>query len=165
MTAKDWQAADWHRLWLSIWAKKRHWRSLALVPAGPGLAPDKLRQIAITLANSGSVYAKKPIHVADATGILTQQQRESFSTDLAHYVGHSELVVIVLPALADSALSLDLAKAADCALLCVVRGEMASADAKKTIAKIGAPHFIGSALFQLAPDHDAPTAGAATSKT
>jgi hypothetical protein len=150
LPATDWQAADWQRLWISIWGKKRPWRSLAIVPAGPGVAPSTITQIGITLANAGSLYVTTPIHVADASGIVHPQQVNPFSNELARYLDTPALVVLVLPALRENPNSLALARAADCALLCIVRGEMANADAKKTVAQIGAPHFIGSAMFCLA---------------
>jgi hypothetical protein len=156
--AQSWQAADWQRLWMSIWRKGRPWRSLALVPAGPGVPGKKLMQIAVTLANAGSLYVKRPIHVADATGMVMHQQIESFCDELARYVSDTEHMVVALPALSDNGASLALAKAADCALLCIVRGEMLSADARKTVSQVGARHFLGSALFSLADDEPEPVA-------
>ena len=152
LPAAEWQAADWQRLWLSIWGTKRPWRSLALVPAGPGTSPDVMTQLAVSMANAGNVYVKKPIHVADASGILHLKQMTSFSDQLTRYVSEPALVLLALPALKESATSLALAKAADCALLCILRGQMGRSDAKKTVAQVGAKHFIGSALFDLASD-------------
>ena len=152
LPAADWQAPDWQRLWLSIWSTKRPWRSLALVPAGPGTAPDIITQLAVSMANAGNLYVKKPIHVADASGILHTRQVPSFSAELTRYISAPSLVLLALPSLKESSTSLALAKAADCALLCIMRGQMVRADAKKTVSQIGASHFIGSALFYLASD-------------
>ena len=152
LPAADWQAADWQQLWLSIWSTKRPWRSLALVPAGPGTSPQVITQLAVSMANAGNVYVKKPIHVADGSGILLSQQVPSFSAELTRYVDAPSLVLLALPALKESSTSLALAKAADCALLVIMRGQTGRSDAKKTVSQIGAKHFIGSALFYLASD-------------
>jgi hypothetical protein len=151
LPAVEWQAADWQRLWLSIWAKKRPWRSLAIVPAGPGASSATIMQIAVSMANAGNLYVKKPIHVADAAGILQTRQVAPFSAQLARYVDEPALVLLALPPLEESATALPLARAADCALLCIVQGAMVSSTAKKTVGQIGKAHFIGSALFHLAP--------------
>ncbi len=145
-----WRASDWQRLWLSTRSHKRRWRSLALVPAGPGASPETLLQIATTLAHTGMVHVGQPIHVADATRV-SLAQLVPFSEGLAWHMQEAEMMVLALSALTDNVTSLSLAKAADCALLCVVLGEMSAADAKKTVAEVGASHFIGSAIFRVAP--------------
>lgn len=149
LPAAEWQAADWQRLWLSIWAKKRPWRSLAIVPAGPGSPPETIVQIAVAMANAGNLYVKTPIHVADASGIVHPTQVVSFSDQLSRHLAEPALVLVALPAISESATALRLAKSADCALLCVLRGEMGRRDAKKTVAQIGQAHFLGSALFDV----------------
>lgn len=145
-----WQAADWQRLWLATWTKKKRWRSLALVPAGPGVPPETVVQIAVALARTGMVHTGAPIHVADATRV-TLPQLEPFSEALATQMRDHDMMVLALSPLSENVTSLSLAKAADCALLCVVLGQMSSAEAKKTVTQIGAPHFIGSAAFRLPP--------------
>jgi hypothetical protein len=146
-SSEVWQAPEWQRLWLSTRTKKKSWRSIALVPAGPGTSPETFVQIALSLARTGMVHVGTPIHVADATRI-TLGQLEPFSEGLASHVRDAEMMVLALSALSDNVTSLPLAKAADCALLCVVLGEMSASDAKATIAQIGASHFIGSAVFR-----------------
>ncbi|MFT3925227.1 MAG: hypothetical protein QM778_22005 [Myxococcales bacterium] len=144
-----WQATDWQRLWLATRTEsKRNWRSIALVPAGPGVSPEILVQIAVTLAHTGMVHVGLPIHVADGTRV-TLDQLVPFSEGLAEHMREQEMMVLALSALSENVVSLPLAKAADCALLCVVLGEMSGEDAKKTVAQIGASHFIGSAVFRL----------------
>jgi hypothetical protein len=149
LPAVEWQAADWQRLWLSIWAKKRPWRSLAIVPAGPGTPSTTILQIAVSMANAGNLYVKTPIHVADAAGILRTGQVAPFSAELTRYIDAPALVLLALPPLQESATALALARAADCALLCIVHGVMARRAAKQTVGQIGAAHFIGSALFHV----------------
>ncbi len=145
-----WQTADWQRLWLSTRTEKKRWRSLALVPAGPGASPETMLQIAVTLAHTGMVHLGAPIHVADATRI-TLAQLVPFSEELTLHMRDTEMMLLALSALTENVTSISLAKAADAALLCVVLGDMSTSDAKKTVAQIGANHFIGSAVFRLPP--------------
>lgn len=142
-----WQAPDWQRLWLATRTERRPWRSLALVPAGPGASPEMMMQIAVNLAQTGMVHVGSPIHVADATRV-TLPQLVPFSEGIAWHMRESEMMVLALSALSENVTSLPLAKAADAALLCVVMGAMSAADAKKTVTEIGPAHFIGSALFR-----------------
>ena len=143
-----WQATDWRQLWLSISSKKQRWRSLAIVPAGPGVAPDTVLQIAVALAHTGTLHMRAPIHVANATQIGLSQLGE-FSEELARYMRQAERMIVAVPAFGDNLTSLPLAKATDGALLCVVMGAMSSADARAAVAQLGASRFLGSAVFRL----------------
>jgi len=143
-----WRVTDWQRLWLATRNEKRRWRSMALVPAGPGVSPETMMQIAVALAHTGMVHVGMPIHVADATRV-TLADLVPFSEGLAYHMRETEMMVLALSALTENVTSLPLAKAADCALLCVVPGEMSTADAKKTVAQVGPAHFVGSAVFRL----------------
>jgi hypothetical protein len=145
-----WRVEDWQRLWLAARSDTRRWRSLALVPAGPGVSPEILLQIAVTLAHTGMVHVGLPIHVADATRV-TLADLVPFSESLAENMRESEMMVLALSALTDNVTSLSLARSADAALLCVVQNEMSVSDAKRTVAQVGANHFIGSAVFKLPP--------------
>jgi hypothetical protein len=152
-----WQATDWQRLWRSISGTERSWRSLAVVPGSPAASPDTCLQIAVALAQTGTAHLKTAIHVANATQ-LEPAQIAQFSGDLRQHMGQTERMVVALSALRVNKSSLPLAKAADCALLCVLLGEMSSPHARSTVAQIGASHFIGSAVFHLPPK---PAAGQA----
>lgn len=143
-----WHSADWGQLWQSIWNKKGRWRTLALVPAGPGASDETFLQIAMMLAHTGESYSGAPIRVTNAA----QQQVTLASSGLARYAQETEQTLLALAPLSESGETLRLARAADCALLCIVAGGMSRTDAKKTIAQIGASHFVGSAVFHLAPE-------------
>lgn len=107
-------------------------------------------QIAFALARTGMVHVGAPIHVADATRV-SLAQLEPFREGLEWHMRDGEIMILALSALSENVTSLPLAKTADKALLCVVLGEMATADAKKTVAQIGAGHFIGSGIFRQPP--------------
>jgi hypothetical protein len=146
--AEAWNQPDWQQLWLSIWNHQRRWRSLALVPAGAGASSETLLQIASSLAHTGSLHLRAPVHVANATRVGLSEL-EPFSAELAKYMRETELMVLALSSLAENVTTLSLAKSADCALLCVVLGQMSNTEAKKTVAQIGAARFIGSAVFRV----------------
>ena len=144
---EPWRAPDWQRLWLSSQSPARPWRTLALVPAGPGGAPDIMLQIAVSLAHTGMTHLGVPIQVADATRI-TLGQLVHFTEELKYYEEQNAIVLLVLSALSENVTSAPLAQSADRSLLCVLVREMSSADAKKTIEQLGRDRFIGSALFR-----------------
>lgn len=144
---EPWKNPDWQQLWLASQANGRDWRSLALVPAGPGATPEQILQIAVTLAHTGMTHLGMPIHVADATRISLPQLVQ-FSEELSQYTQPSGMVLVALSALSDNVTSITLAKAADCALLCVLLDKMSIKEGKKTIERIGAKRFIGSAVFR-----------------
>jgi len=143
-----WMATDWQRLWRSISSKQRDWQSMAVIPGGPGASPDTCLQIAVALAHTGTAHLRTPVHVANATQIAPPELAQ-FSEDLRQHLGSSEKMVVALCSLRENQTSLALAKAADCALLCVLLGEMSSPDARSTVSQVGPAHFIGSAVFHL----------------
>lgn len=145
---EPWRTPDWQRLWLASQTSARPWRSLALLPAGPGASPETLVRIAVSLAHTGMTHLGTPIHVADATRI-TLAQLAQFTEELEHYGKQSGIVLVALPALSESVTSLPLAQATDWVLLCVLLGKMSMAEGKKTIDRIGKPRFIGSAVFRV----------------
>jgi hypothetical protein len=142
-----WRAPDWQRLWLAIRTENRPWRSLALIPAGPGASADVMVQIAVALAHTGMVHTGLPIHVADGTRV-TLAQVVPFSDGIRSHMAEGEMMMLALSALSDNATSLALAKSADCALLCIIADGMSIADGRRTVSQIGAGRFLGSAVFR-----------------
>lgn len=143
---QPWHTSTWQRLWLASQVEARPWRSLALIPAGPGVAPETMVQIAYSLAHTGMMHLGTPVHVADATRV-TLAQLVSFNEELEQ-AKHSGMVLLALSALSENVTSLSLARATDNALLCVVLRQMAAADGKDTVERIGKERFIGSAVFR-----------------
>lgn len=144
---EPWKRPDWQRLWLASHTTTKPWRSLALVPAAEGAPPELTLHIAVTLAHTGMVHLGAPIHVADASDIQLEQLVQ-FSEEVQRYTESAGQILIALPAMSESVTALPLAHAADCALLCVVLDQMGMADAKKTVSRVGAERFIGSAVFR-----------------
>ena len=142
-----WQDQDWQRLWLATQEQARPWRSLALLPAGPGFSNETMLQIAVSLSRTGMTHLGGAIHVADATRVRLADLVD-FSQEIARCTQHADLVLIALSAPIDNVTSVSIAQAADSALLCVLRGETRTAHTKKTIEEVGSAHFLGSAMFR-----------------
>ena len=141
---EPWRDQEWQKLWLAMQA--RAWRSLAILPAGPGAPADFTVTVATTLARTGMTHLSTPIHVADATR-LPLAHLVAFAEELQRYAKEGDFVLVALAAAADNPITVSLAQSADAALLCVLMEEMSSADAKKTVNKIGPARFLGSAVF------------------
>lgn len=144
---EPWRTPDWQRLWLAAQVPGKAWRSLALVPAGPGAAPEISLQIAVTLAHTGMVHLGVPIHVADGTRV-SLAELVPFSEEIERYTAGTELILIALSAVSDNVTSVSLAQAADRSLLCVLLGQMSIADSKQTLLRIGRDRFLGSVVFR-----------------
>ncbi len=141
---EPWRDVDWQKLWLTL---QRHaWSSLAIVPAGAGAPPDFSLTVAVTLARIGIMHLGTPVQVADATAIPLVHLMQ-FSEELKRLKQDGELVLVALAPMVENPISVSLAQASDAAVLCVLMDVMASTEAKKTVDKIGAAHFLGSAVF------------------
>jgi hypothetical protein len=139
-----WRDADWQKLWLLL--KARSWTSLAIVPAGAGAPPDFTLTIAVTLARIGILHLGTPIHVADATTI-SLGRLEQFTEEVQRLNREGDLVLIALPTIDESPVTIALAQQASFSVLCILLGVMSSSEAKRTIHRIGRSSFLGSALF------------------
>jgi len=141
---EPWRNEEWQKLWLAM--QSRAWRSLAILPAGPGAPADFTLTVATMLARTGMTHLSTPIHVADATR-LPLAHLVAFAEELQRFSKEGDFVLVALAAASDNPITISLAQAADAALLCILMEEMSSADTKKTVDRIGATRFIGSAVF------------------
>jgi hypothetical protein len=142
--AEPWRDPDWQKFWLAMLG--RSWSSLALVPASSGASPDLTLNVAVNLARIGLLHLGVPIQVADGTHIPLVHLAQ-FEAELGRLKNEKELVLIALAPITDNPITVPLAQAADAAVLCVVLDSMASSEAKKTVNRIGAARFLGSAVF------------------
>lgn len=139
-----WRDADWQKLWLVL--KAHPWTSLAIVPAASGGPPDFALTIAVTLARIGILHLGTAIHVADATRIPLVHL-EQFTEEVRRLNEDGDLVLIVLPTIEENPVTVSLARSANAAVLCILMEKMSSTESKHTVERIGASHFIGSAVF------------------
>jgi hypothetical protein len=143
------KSTDWDRLWSSIAGTNRPWRVLALVPGGAGTSAATCLQIAVALAETGTRHLRTPVQVANATEIAPAEIAD-FWDELNQHIGTTSMMIVALSPLDINPASLALAKKADGALLCIVLGEISTPEAKQALDRVGAPHFLGSAIFHLA---------------
>jgi len=141
---EPWGNADWQKLWLSL--KARPWTALAIVPAGAGAPPDFTITIAVTLARIGIMHLATPIHVADATNIPLVHL-EQFTEEVRRLNQDGDPVLLALPTVDENPVAVSLAQKAGAALLCILLENMSSAESKRTVERIGASYFLGSAIF------------------
>jgi hypothetical protein len=142
---EPWRGIEWQRLWLSLQA--RPWTAMAVIPASSGAPANFTMTVAVTLARTGMIHLASPIHVADATD-LALGSVVAFLDEIGRCKATGERILIALAPMAENPVSETLAQSADCALLCVLFENMASAEAKRTVTKLGKDHFIGSTIFR-----------------
>lgn len=141
----SWKKPDWQKLWLGT--QRFEWNSLAIVPAGDMPAGFTL-EIAVSLAQTGAMHLGVPIRVADATNVPLAQLKQ-FVRELEVVRTAGDRIVLALGTVSSSATTVTLAHSVDKALLCVPLEVSRVRDAKRTLAEIGAKHFIGSAVFHV----------------
>jgi len=87
-----------------------------------------------------------PIHVADATNIPLVHL-EQFTEEVRRLNQDGDLVLLALPTVDENPVAVSLAQKAGAALLCILLENMSSAESKRTVERIGASYFLGSAIF------------------
>jgi hypothetical protein len=142
---EPWRSLNWQRLWLSLQA--RPWNVLAIVPASTGGPKDLTIKVAMTLARTGMIQLPSPIHVADAIDV-DLSKIAVFIEEIKQCQQVGDRIVLALAPVSENPVSELLAQHADCSLLCIMFEQMAAADAKRTIAKIGKERFIGTTIFR-----------------
>ncbi|HEX3596549.1 MAG TPA: hypothetical protein VHU80_15670 [Polyangiaceae bacterium] len=143
-SSEPWRDVDWQKLWLLL--KARPWTSIAMIPAGEGAPPDFTLTIAATLARIGVLHLGTPIHVADATNIPLARL-EQFQDEIDRLNREGDLVLVALPTVDQSPITVALARKASFSVLCIMLEVMGSADAKRTVERVGRNAFLGSAVF------------------
>jgi len=145
---EPWRDAEWQKLWLAL--KARSWTSLAIVPGDVGGPPDLPLTVAVTLARIGIMHLGAQIHVADATR-FSLVHLEQFTEEVRRMNQDGELVIIALPTIKENPIGVALARSASASVLCILLGEMSSAEAKRTVDQIGPSNFIGSIVLEAPP--------------
>lgn len=136
LSAMDEEA--WSQLWFTL---ERHgWGSLALVPAAPGMST---RALAACLARAARAYEAIPIDVIDAEHAVPEDVQSIIAT-VASRAAAGARVLITLPSPLVRSPAIPLARTADAALLVVPLEQSAVSEARRTVAAIGGPHFVGS---------------------
>ena len=135
-------ALDWQRLWLAT--QRRTWHSLAVIPAGGGVATPR---IARALAAVGSCHLGARIKLVDATTIRLAELGACLR-GLADPKERPARVILALGSVLENPPSLAVAQAADAAILCLMLGESTLAEAERTIEEVGRARFVGSLILR-----------------
>lgn len=138
---------------LHMWAvlNQRHrWSSLVVVPAHEG---GSGMQAAQAILDVGNKQGTTPIHFLDAEG-LELGAAQYVMSEMKAYVEQGDRVVVLLDSIVSNPVGLEVALAADRALMSVTLGSSDFVSARRTLDLIGKERFVGSVTLQ-------PSSGAA----
>jgi hypothetical protein len=135
--------AELLHLW-SLLTQKEQWSSLVVVPAQPGASGlEAGRAIALV----GSRYRERPIRLIDAEG-LPPGAAARLVRDSRSYVEQGGVIVTCIDSVITNPVGLEVALAAERALLCVPLGSTRFAAATQTLELIGKARFLGSVTLK-----------------
>jgi hypothetical protein len=137
---------------LHLWAvlNQRHrWSSLVVVPSHEGGSGMQAVQ---AILDVGTRQGSTPIHFLDAEGLELGTAQHVVNEMLA-YVQQGDRVVVLIDSVVSNPVGLEVALAAERALLSVTLGSSDFVSARRTLDLIGKERFVGSVTLQ-------PTSGA-----
>lgn len=143
----SWDRTDWQRMWLCT--QSRDWRTLALVP---GDERTSTVDVANLIAKLGRDHGES-IHVADLRN-LRLKHVGAFLEGSRWDVGQGDRIIFVTRSASANMATVPLARAADCAILCVSLGMTSLEGVRDSIEQIGREHFLGSLLVRSPPGSD-----------
>jgi hypothetical protein len=131
---------------LYLWTllNQRPWSSLVVVPSHPG---GSGRQAAEAILEVGNAHRASPIRLLDGEG-LQLGAASALVREMLAYVQQGDRVVVMLDSVVANPVGLEVALAAERALLCVALGTSDFASARRTIEMIGKERFVGSVTLQ-----------------
>lgn len=127
----------YERLWVA--ALQSRWRSLAIVPASPGVST---RTVAAALAVVGSEYRGQPVELVQAEGLQLGDCRVLL--ERLERVAEPHALILSLDSPLDSQSALLVSRAVDAALLVVPLGATPFGAARQTIEAVGRARFLGA---------------------
>ena len=134
-----WDRSDWQRMWLRT--QSLDWRTLALVPGDRQTSTFDVANLIARLALDHG----ESIRVADIRA-LRMKHVDAFLEGIRWEADHGTRVILAAPSAATSLAAVHVARAADCAILCVSLGSSLLSAVRDTIEQIGRKHFLGSLL-------------------
>jgi hypothetical protein len=137
----SWDRADWQRMWLHT--QRLKWRTLALVPGDDQTSTLEVANLIARLAFDRG----ESIRVADWRA-LRPRHVDALLDEARVDATQGARVVFATRSVSTNLSTVPIARAADCALLCVSLGSTSLASIKDTIEQVGREHFLGSLLVQ-----------------
>jgi hypothetical protein len=132
---------DWQRMWFRT--QSRDWRTLALVPGDDRTSTFEVANLIARLALDHG----ESVRVADLRA-LRPKHVDGFLEGARWEADKGTRIVFATRSVATNAATVPLARAADCAILCVSLGTTSLASIKDTIEQVGRKQFLGSLLVQ-----------------
>lgn len=145
----SWDSIDWQRMWLR--AQSRDWRTLALVP---GDDQTSTLDVAVLMARLALEHGES-IHVADMRE-LRLKHVDGFLEGTRWEASQGERIIFATRSAFSNLATIRVARAADCAILCVSLGSTSLEAVRGTIEQIGRKHFLGSLLVRASTGSDSP---------
>jgi hypothetical protein len=120
------------------------WRSLAVVPAQPGLSARLVADALVDVSSlvrgaSAKLFSGEGLELAGASKVIV---------DMMTHVESGGLAIVVLDNVVRKQSGIPIAMAADATLLVVHLGLASTDNAKKTVELIGADKFIGAVTLE-----------------
>jgi len=130
-------------LW-SVLTQKEQWSSLVVVPAQPGASGLEAGRAIVSVGNR---YRDRPIRFIDAQG-LPPGVASRLVRDMRSHVEQGGMVVTCIDSILTNPVGLEVALAAERALLCVPLGSTQLTEARQTLELIGKARFLGSVTLR-----------------
>lgn len=133
--------AEYQRIWMQLGS--RDWRTLAVVPGEEGMSTY---DVAIVLMELGVAHGES-IGVFDFRDIRMNQALEVIRGAKSQ-LERGERIIFATRSIRENLATIPLARATDCAVLCVTIGSTSMDFAAETTEQIGKEHFLGSILIR-----------------
>jgi hypothetical protein len=137
----SWDRTDWQRMWLRT--QSRDWRTLALVPGDDQTSTFDVANLIARLALDHG----ESIHVADMRE-LRLKYVDAFLEGTRWDASQGDRIIFATRAASANLTTVAVARAADCAILCVSLGSTSLDSVRETIEQIGRKHFLGSLVVR-----------------
>jgi hypothetical protein len=137
----SWDPANLERMWVR--AQSLDWRTLALVPGDEHTSTFEVANLIARLA----LDQGESIHVADLRE-LRLKHVEVFLEGTRWDAGQGDRIIFATGATSANISTVPLARAADCAILCVSLGSTSLDSVREAIGQIGRKHFLGTLLVR-----------------
>jgi hypothetical protein len=135
--------AELLHLW-TLLTQREKWNSLVVVPAQPGASALIAGRAIVEV---GSQYRERPMRLIHAEGIPPGAAGR-LVRDMKAYVEQGGMVVVAIDSVLSNPVGLEVALAAERALLCVPLGSTQFSAARHTLELIGKARFLGSVTLQ-----------------
>jgi hypothetical protein len=136
-----WDRNDWQRAWLRT--QSLDWRTLVLVP---GDDQTSTLDVANLLARLALEHGAS-LRVADVRR-LRPKHVEAFLDGVRWEVSRGTRVILAASSPSNNLTTVQVARAADCTVLCASLGSTSLKALQSTVEEIGPEHFLGSLLVQ-----------------